>query len=677
MGDLIGSAVEGTLYFIAREELGRIVGLSGPREPRTKLFANACRLNALYMIARAGSGHIGSSFSSLDIVSSLYLNELREDASGSDSYFSSKGHDAPGLYAVLLGLGKLPFELLHRLRQLGGLPGHPDVGTPGIATNTGSLGMGISKAKGMVLANRQLGQAGRVFVLTGDGELQEGQIWESLISAANWRMREIIAIVDHNKLQSDTFVEKTSSLGDLVAKFEAFGWHVQRIDGHDVGALGRAIERTSEVSDRPHVIIADTVKGRGVSFMEHTSLDSDVAYYRFHSGAPDAAGYSRAAEELIGTLNAQCDALGVPRLAFETIEAPVRAQRGAQQALIPAYARALLDEMARTPELMVLDADLAVDIGIQPARQAFPERFIECGIAEMDMVSVAGGLARRGLLPVCHSFACFLGTRANEHLYNNATEHARLVYVASLAGLVPGGPGHSHQSVRDISAVGGVPGLVALAPSSEAEVALALSWALHEHPTASYLRLESVPCAVPYTLPDGYRLALGIGCELPPGPRRAAHRLRPGAAQRGVARCRATQRARPRGERREFAVAQCGRRGMAIAFDSGRAARVFARQSPARRRARRPHCQRDRRRWLPRWPAAASLGGGGDPGLRQQCGGAQAARPRPTQHCRARAARAPRLAQCQKWERRTPGRLRGVTQLLPMCEICVKLACGS
>ncbi|HWZ90367.1 MAG TPA: transketolase C-terminal domain-containing protein [Polyangiaceae bacterium] len=517
MGDLIGSAVEGTLYFISREELARIVALSAPNEPRTRLFADACRLNALYMIARAGSGHIGSSFSSLDIVSSLYLNELSEADTGTDIYFSSKGHDAPGLYAVLLGLGKLPFELLHRLRQLGGLPGHPDVGTPGIATNTGSLGMGISKAKGMVLANRKRGQTGRVFVLTGDGELQEGQIWESLISAANFGLHEIVAIVDHNKLQSDTFVERTSSLGDLGAKFQAFGWHVQRIDGHDVGALRRALEGTSEVPDKPHVIIADTVKGRGVSFMEHTSLDSDVAYYRFHSGAPDAAGYTRAAEELIASLNAQCDALSVPRLAFDTVEAPVRAQPGPQQALIRAYARALVEEMQQTPELMVLDADLAVDIGVQPAREAFPERFIECGIAEMDMVSMAGGLARRGLLPVCHSFACFLGTRANEHIYNNATEHARLVYVASLAGLVPGGPGHSHQSVRDISAVGGVPGLVAVSPCSEAEVSLALGWALHEHPTASYLRLESVPCTVPYALPEGYRLELGVGCELRAG----------------------------------------------------------------------------------------------------------------------------------------------------------------
>jgi transketolase len=162
----------------------------------------------------------------------------------------------------------------------------------------------------------------------------------------------------------------------------------------------------------------------------------------------------------------------------------------------------------------VLDADLAVDTGQLPAREAHPARFFECGIAEMDMVSMAGGLARNGQLPLCHSFACFLSTRANEQIYNNAREHSHVVYVASLAGLLPGGPGHSHQSVRDISAVGGVPGLVALAPGSEAEVEAALEWCVHRHHGPAWLRLESVPVAVPFATPAGQRLELGTGSSV-------------------------------------------------------------------------------------------------------------------------------------------------------------------
>lgn len=515
MGDLIGSAVEGTLYWVGASELRRLRELKVPKGARAQLLADACRLNALYMIARAGSGHIGSSFSSLDIVTWLHLEELNQTG-GKDLYFSSKGHDAPGLYSLLIALEQLPFDAIHRLRQLDGLPGHPDIGTAGMVTNTGSLGMGISKAKGMALAHRYQKTPGRVYVMTGDGELQEGQIWESLVSAANMGLSEICAIVDHNKLQSDTFVEKTSSLGDLEAKFKAFGWHVERVNGHDFEELGSALWRCQQLKSRPQVIIADTIKGKGVSFMEHTSLDSDVAQYRFHSGAPNTALYRQAVEELISRLYQQTEALGILKVQLEHAQAPERAATGPQQKLIPAYAKALEQEVQRTPSLVVLDADLVVDTGQMPAREKRPERFIECGIAEMDMVSMAGGLALRGLLPVCHSFACFLSTRANEQIYNNGTERSHVVYVASLAGLLPGGPGHSHQSVRDISAVGAVQGLVALSPSTEAEVARALSWSLHEHQGPVWLRLESVPCEVPFQLPDT-PLELGVGTVLREG----------------------------------------------------------------------------------------------------------------------------------------------------------------
>jgi len=515
MGDLIGSAVDGTLYWIGASELRRLRELDVAPVARAALLADACRLNALYMIARAGSGHIGSSFSSLDIVTWLHLEELNRHQ-GKDVYFSSKGHDAPGLYALMIALEQLPFDSMHRLRQLDGLPGHPDVGTPGIVTNTGSLGMGISKAKGMVLGNRFLKTPGRVYVMTGDGELQEGQIWESLVSAANLGLSEICAIVDHNKLQSDTFVEKTSSLGDLEAKFKSFGWHVERVNGHDFDELESALWRCRKVTSRPQIVIADTIKGKGVSFMEHTSLDSDVAQYRFHSGAPNTALYRQAVEELMDRLYRQTQELGILKLQLERAQAPERAPAGAPQKLVPAYAKALEEQVQATPNLIVLDADLVVDTGQMPARERRPERFVECGIAEMDMVSMAGGLALKGMLPVCHSFACFLSTRANEQIYNNGTERTHVVYVASLAGLLPGGPGHSHQAVRDISAIGAIQGMVAISPSTEAEVSRALAWCLHQHDGPAWLRLESVPCEVPFQLPDS-PLELGVGTVLREG----------------------------------------------------------------------------------------------------------------------------------------------------------------
>jgi transketolase len=507
------------LTFVPLKEIARVRDAKADPLRRAAAFAAVCRLNTLYMIARAGSGHIGSSFSSLDLVSWLHLEELRglgkPNAEPRDLFFSSKGHDVPGLYSVLIGLGLLPFDRLDTLRRLGGLPGHPDVGTPGIVTNSGPLGMGISKAKGMVRAARLAGHDRRLFVMTGDGELQEGQIWESLPTAVHERMGEITVIVDANRIQSDTWVASVNDLGDLVRKFEAFGWRAARCDGHDLSAIAGVLKEFRAITDRPKVLIADTVKGRGVSFME--SLPAGEKFYRFHSGAPDDATYARAVEELVATVNARVDELGLKPLTLAHAPRSARASMQGTQRLVPAYSRALVSQAERDARIVALDADLVLDTGLIPFSERFPERFIECGIAEQDMVSQAGGLALSGLLPVVHSFACFLSTRPNEQIYNNATERRRIVYVGSLAGLLPGGPGHSHQSVRDISALSGVPGLEMVQPCSEDEVAQAVEYCLVRSCASCYLRLVSVPWRVPFTLPADYRLERGRGVAITEG----------------------------------------------------------------------------------------------------------------------------------------------------------------
>ncbi len=500
------------LAFLPLEELRRLRALPLPPAVRAGLFADACRLNTLYAIMRAGSGHIGSSFSAMDAVAWLHLEVLR----GDDLYFSSKGHDAPGLYAVLTGLERLEFDGLHRLRQLGGLPGHPDVGTPGIPCNTGSLGMGVSKAKGFAMAARLAGRRRRAFVLTGDGELQEGQFWESLPGAANRGLGEITVLVDHNKIQSDTWVEAVSPLGDLEAKFAAFGWDVRRCDGHDFPAMAAALEGAGK-GERPRAIILDTVKGKGVSFMERTSAAGEFEFYRFHSGAPSEENFAAAAGELREKIDAGLRAAGQPPAGMESVQIPSRPAPVGQR-LVAAYGRALLAAADRLPCLVAFDADLMLDCGLGPFVEKYPERFIECGIAEQDMVSQAGALARSGWLPVVHSFACFLSTRPNEQIYNNATEHSKVLYVMSLAGLVPGGPGHSHQSVRDIAALAAVPGLVLLEPATEAETAEALDYFLStENAESGVLRLVSIPVEIPFELPPGEPLRPGCGRTLVEG----------------------------------------------------------------------------------------------------------------------------------------------------------------
>src|SRR5205823_11272779 len=238
------------------------------------LIADMCRANALTAVKRAGSGHLGSTFSALDLVVHLLFEELNVAELGwshpdRDVFFSSKGHDVPGLYAALHALGMIPTERLLRLRRLGGLDGHPDVGVPGIEANSGSLGMGLSKGRGMAWAKRHLGRGGRVVVMTGDGELQEGQNWEGLQAAAAHALGNLWVIVDRNELQSDKPTQEILPLGDLEAKLRAFGWHVATYDGHDQGELRQAFAEFRSARDAPKVLVANTIKGKGVSFMEH------------------------------------------------------------------------------------------------------------------------------------------------------------------------------------------------------------------------------------------------------------------------------------------------------------------------------------------------------------------------------------------------------------------------
>ena len=302
----------------------------------------------------------------------------------------------------------------------------------------------------------------------------------------------------------------------MYKKFEAFGWHAVRCDGHDLVALARTLKEFRGVTDRPKVLVAETIKGRGVSFME--SLRPGEKYYRFHSGAPDDQTYARALEELISSANA---------LLAEMELAPVRAcprnpapagtvRRALSGSSLPTPARSC-PQAERNSKIVALDGDLVLDTGLIPFSERFPERFIECGIAEQDMVSQAGGLALSGLLPVVHLFACFLSTRPNEQIYNNATERRRIIYVGSLAGLLPGGPGHSHQSVRDIAALGATPGLEMIQPSCEEEVAQAVEYCMEAALASCYLRLVSVPWPVPFSLPVGYRLDRGRGVAITQG----------------------------------------------------------------------------------------------------------------------------------------------------------------
>ena len=239
--------------------------------------ANQFRRDTLMMLNKAGTGHPGGSLSAIDILTALYYNVLRLDSKNPewedrDRFILSKGHACPALYTILADKGFFPKQELACLRKTGALlQGSTDRKVPGVEISTGSLGQGLSAGVGMALGIRYLKKDSRVYVMLGDGESQEGQVWEAAMSAGNFKLSNLTAILDYNGLQGDALVKETMNLEPLADKWISFNWKVVKIDGHDYGAILDAFAEAAEEKNRPTIIIARTVKGKGVSFMENVA----------------------------------------------------------------------------------------------------------------------------------------------------------------------------------------------------------------------------------------------------------------------------------------------------------------------------------------------------------------------------------------------------------------------
>ncbi len=261
-----------------------------------KKISTKIRKSILDMLCKAGSGHPGGSLSATDILVALYFHKMKIDPKNpklkeGDRFVLSKGHACPLLYAVLAELGFFPKEELARLRKIDSLlQGHPSIKTPGVEANTGSLGQGLSMANGMALACRLDNLKNKVYVLLGDGEVQEGQIWEAAMSASHYKLDNLIAILDHNELQIDGFVKDVKNIEPLKEKWEAFGWHVMEIDGHRFKEIIKALDDADKIK-KPVMIIAHTTKGKGVEFMENIC--------EWHGKAPSEEELDKALSKLV------------------------------------------------------------------------------------------------------------------------------------------------------------------------------------------------------------------------------------------------------------------------------------------------------------------------------------------------------------------------------------------
>jgi transketolase len=254
------------------------------------------RRDILTMLSKAGSGHTGGSLSLVEILVCLYYQRMNIDCKEPDSrerdkLVLSKGHGCPALYAVLADLGFFPREELWTLRKLGSrLQGHPQLGLPGVEISSGSLGQGLSIASGFAIADRIDGLASRVYCIMGDGETNEGQVWEAAMTAAHYGLDRLCGVVDFNKLQIDGFCCDVKDPGSYKEKWEHFGWFVTEADGHDFDSLNEAFDRADAVKGKPQIVIAHTVKGKGISFVENK--------VEWHGIAPKAEELERMLAEL-------------------------------------------------------------------------------------------------------------------------------------------------------------------------------------------------------------------------------------------------------------------------------------------------------------------------------------------------------------------------------------------
>ena len=430
-------------------------------------MAQKLRRHSLESTAEAGSGHPTSCMSCAEIVSVLYFDEMRfdpKDPSGKDQdvFVLSKGHAAPILWAVLKEAGAISDDLLTLRRFDSPLEGHPTPRSPWVRVATGSLGQGLCAAAGMAWGRKLDQSQGRVYTLLGDGEAAEGSVWEAAQFSSFYGLDNLCAIVDVNRLGQSGPTMYEHETGHYEARFMSFGWDAITVDGHDVEALRAAFAKARACSGRPFGIVARTLKGKGVSFMEDKE--------GWH-GKPVKKGeeLARAVAELGPTdVTVKVEARRYPPSHVKTDGRPTLTPAyapGQEVATREAYGTAITKLAGSSPRVVALDGDTKNSTFSEKLKQAFPDRFAESYIAEQNMVGAALGLSTEGKIPFASTFACFL-TRAYDFIRMAAISRpSHLVLCGSHAGVSIGEDGPSQMALEDLAMMRAIAGSTVLYPS--------------------------------------------------------------------------------------------------------------------------------------------------------------------------------------------------------------------
>jgi transketolase len=479
-----------------------------------KEAANLMRGYDLVALCAAGSGHAGGTLSIMDITAALYLRVADHDPwdpfwSDRDRIIWSTGHKAPSLYLGLAFAGFCPLDDVVLLRKLGSrYQGHPHwLKLPGVEVSTGSLGQGLSVAVGIALAGKLDGKNYKIFCIMGDGEQQEGQVWEAAMEAGHHKLNNLIGIIDCNRLQIDGWVSEVMNVEPLAAKYQSFGWDVLRIDGHDMSQIVNALEQAKAGVGRPVVILADTVKGKGVSFIENVA--------GWHGKSPNHEEMMKGLAEL-GLVEK------IPHQRLLETAAHYQAQEDKRlEDKMPKFSRNYWWNAAETMKVKMeptrkgfgqslaengddervvcLGLDISGSITISDFYASKPERkrrWISMGIAEQSATSAAAGLAKEGKLPVLGTYATFAAARNLDQIRTSVCYGNFNVLIAGAHGGVSVGPdGATHQALEDLFAMCGLPNMSVVVPCDVAETRKATSYLLLQHRGPKYIRFarEATP----------------------------------------------------------------------------------------------------------------------------------------------------------------------------------------
>ncbi len=482
--------------------------------PALKEQANLMRGYDLVALNAAGSGHAGGTLSIMDITAALYLRVAEHDPTNPnwpdrDRIVWSTGHKAPSLYLGLAFAGFYPVEDVMLLRKLySPFQGHPHwLKLPGVEVSTGSLGQGLSLAIGIALAGRLNDKDYKTFCIMGDGEQQEGQIWEAAMAAGHYKLNNLIGIIDRNRLQIDGWVKDVMNVEPLEKKYQSFGWEVLTVDGHDMQEVVDALEQARRVTGKPVVLIADTVKGKGVSFMQDQAgwhgrtpnpeeLEKGLAELGLTGLIPVAQLLDKA-KAYQADVEKKLDAK-LPRFSKNYWWNSTPQMKAAMKPTRMGFGQALA-ENGDDERVVCLGLDISGSITISefyakhPARKP---RWLSMGIAEQSATSVAAGLAREGKLPVFGTYATFAAARNLDQIRTSICYANFNVMIAGAHGGVSVGPdGATHQALEDLFAMCGLPNMSVVVPCDSEETRKATEYLLLHHKGPKYIRFarEATP----------------------------------------------------------------------------------------------------------------------------------------------------------------------------------------